>query len=145
MQNTNWIKILVGVVVLGAIAFFVFGGKDKNTAEAPIEENPAGTVEEGSPEAVDMGPAGTMPRTENDGGTYTPTQVALHGTRDDCWTIVNGNVYDLTAWIPEHPGGAAAIIQLCGKDGTEKFEGQHGGMEKQEAALATFKIGIAAQ
>lgn len=142
MQNTNWIKILVGLIVLGGIAFLVFGRKD---ARAPVTENPAGTVEQGSPDAEDMGPAGTMPRIENDGGTYTPTQVALHATREDCWTIVNGNVYDLTAWISQHPGGAAAIIQLCGKDGSEKFNGQHGGMQKQAETLATFKIGIAAQ
>jgi cytochrome b involved in lipid metabolism len=72
---------------------------------------------------------------------YTTAQVAMHASAQSCWTIISGAVYDLTSWIQKHPGGSEAILKLCGKDGTTTFMNQHGGMEKQAAQLATFKIG----
>ncbi|MFA7286180.1 MAG: cytochrome b5 domain-containing protein [Patescibacteria group bacterium] len=73
---------------------------------------------------------------------YTLTDVATHSTKENCWSAVNGNVYDLTSWVPKHPGGDAAIAQICGKDGSALFAGQHGGAAKQASILATFKIGV---
>src|SRR3989344_1519527 len=97
-------------------------------------------------------PATTPPSTTTPPPTTTPTPtgitmatVALHASASSCWTVIRGEVYDLTEWISKHPGGADKIIQLCGIDGTAKFVGQHGGSEKQETALATFKIGVLAQ
>lgn len=59
--------------------------------------------------------------------TYTTAQVATHNTSSDCWVIVNGNVYNLTSFISQHPGGASAIISECGKNGTTAFNnGPHG-------------------
>ncbi len=72
---------------------------------------------------------------------YTSAEVATHATRTSCWTSINGNVYDVTTWISKHPGGADAILSLCGKDGTAAFSGQHGGQRRPEAELAGFKIG----
>jgi cytochrome b involved in lipid metabolism len=67
--------------------------------------------------------------------------VAKHNSAASCWTVINGGVYDLTSWIPRHPGGEEAIRQLCGTDGSEKFNGAHGGAALQAQALAGFKIG----
>jgi cytochrome b involved in lipid metabolism len=72
---------------------------------------------------------------------YTLADVTKHNTEASCWTAIRDSVYDLTPWIAKHPGGEANILKLCGKDGTALFEGKHGGQSKQEAALATFKIG----
>jgi L-lactate dehydrogenase (cytochrome) len=33
-------------------------------------------------------------------------EVAKHSSLDDCWIVVNGKVYDLTKFAPNHPGGA---------------------------------------
>lgn len=81
--------------------------------------------------------------------TATPTQAAgyslanvtTHASRSDCWVAVNGNVYDLTTWIAQHPGGPAAIVKICGTDGSATFNKQHGGQAQANAALAQFKIG----
>lgn len=73
--------------------------------------------------------------------TYTVSAVATHKTKTDCWTIVNGSVYDVTSWISKHPGGAQAIVSLCGIDGSSAFGDQHGGQRKPEQELASFKIG----
>ncbi len=52
---------------------------------------------------------------------YTLEEVAKHSSREDCWIVIHGKVYDVTSFIPEHPGGDA-ILQGCGKDATELFE-----------------------
>ena len=72
---------------------------------------------------------------------YTMADVAKHATRSSCWTAVNGNVYDVTAWISQHPGGANAILSMCGKDGSAAFNDQHGGQRRPASELASFKIG----
>ncbi len=52
--------------------------------------------------------------------SYTAAEVATHKTAADCWTIVNGNVYDLTSYVSRHPGGDD-IELACGVDGTTLF------------------------
>lgn len=53
--------------------------------------------------------------------TYTMAQVQQHDNEQDCWIVLDGKVYDMTEWIPTHPGWAA-ILQWCGKDGTDLYE-----------------------
>ncbi len=74
-------------------------------------------------------------------GTYTMAQVATHSTAGDCWSAVGGSVYSLTSWIPQHPGGQAAITAMCGMDATASFVGKHAGSAGANAALAQFRIG----
>ncbi len=73
---------------------------------------------------------------------YTLAQVSTHNSASDCWSVVSGGVYNLTTWISQHPGGASAIIGLCGIDGTSGFMSQHGGQGNPAAELAAFKIGV---
>ena len=68
-------------------------------------------------------------------------EVSSHNSQASCFTAINGNVYDVTSWINAHPGGARAIISLCGIDGSNAFNGQHGGERRPEAELANFLIG----
>lgn len=55
----------------------------------------------------------------------TTLAVAQHNTAESCWVILYGNVYDVTKFIPEHPGGAKVILQLAGKDATEEYDPIH--------------------
>lgn len=77
-------------------------------------------------------------------GSYTLAQVAQHGTPSDCWSVVDGNVYDLTAWISQHPGGQGPIEGMCGVDATTAFHGQHGSQPRPNNELASFQIGTLA-
>jgi cytochrome b involved in lipid metabolism len=94
-----------------------------------------------TPTKTPAAPARTTP-TEKASG-ISATEVASHASRTSCWSTINGNVYDLTSWIPKHPGGESAILGLCGKDGSRKFNGQHGGDSGKLAILSGFKIGAA--
>lgn len=73
---------------------------------------------------------------------YSSEQVAEHGSEANCWTIVRGNVYDVTPAVKTHPGGPDKILAMCGKNATEAFVGKHGGMPKQETGLEKLQIGV---
>lgn len=73
--------------------------------------------------------------------TYTIEQVAAHATASSCWSAVNGYVYDLTPWISQHPGGEQNILNICGTDGSDAFNAQHGGQRRPANELKGFEIG----
>jgi len=77
--------------------------------------------------------------------SYTLAQVAQHGDASSCWAAINGNVYDLTNWINQHPGGPERILSICGTDGSAAFNAQHGGQGRPAQELAQFYIGPLAQ
>ncbi|PIN99687.1 hypothetical protein COT72_05425 [archaeon CG10_big_fil_rev_8_21_14_0_10_43_11] len=54
-------------------------------------------------------------------GEYSANEVAVHNSVQDCWMIINQNVYDVTAYVSAHPGGPT-ILDGCGIDATELFE-----------------------
>jgi L-lactate dehydrogenase (cytochrome) len=55
----------------------------------------------------------------------TGEQVAEHNSNDSCWVIVHGRAYDVTEFLPEHPGGSKIILKYAGKDATEEFDPIH--------------------
>jgi outer membrane biosynthesis protein TonB len=70
----------------------------------------------------------------------TKAEVATHNTSGSCWSSINGSVYDLTDYISRHPGGKSRIIDICGKDGTRSFNGQHAGSRTPERILSGYYI-----
>jgi cytochrome b involved in lipid metabolism len=58
-----------------------------------------------------------------------------------CWSVISGNVYNLTQWINQHPGGPSAIASLCGVDGTASFNAQHRGEGKPTQRLSGYLLG----
>lgn len=76
----------------------------------------------------------------SDGG-ITVAEVLKHNTKADCWSVVNGNVYDLTSYVSKHKGGEAVIQAICGKDGTKSFSGQHAGEAKPKTDLTSLLVG----
>lgn len=77
--------------------------------------------------------------------TYTLAEIAKHPNASSCYTAVRGTVYDLTNFITEHPGGAANILKICGKDGTSAFTRKHAGRPEPEQELAGHEIGVLAK
>ena len=69
------------------------------------------------------------------------SEVKKHDSGTSCWSVVSGNVYDLTKWISKHPGGAGAIRGLCGVDGTSAFVARHEGQGDPERELSNYFLG----
>lgn len=73
--------------------------------------------------------------------TFTVAEVQKHQSATDCWSVIKGQVYDLTSYVNGHPGGASFIKAICGKDGSASFAGQHGSASKPNNVLAAFALG----
>ncbi|KAI8843019.1 Oxidoreductase, molybdopterin-binding domain-containing protein [Chytridium lagenaria] len=56
---------------------------------------------------------------------FTMEELSKHTTDDDCWIVVNGNVYDCTEFMEDHPGGASSILLSAATDATEDFTTIH--------------------
>jgi cytochrome b involved in lipid metabolism len=72
---------------------------------------------------------------------YTMEKVRENNSASSCWSIINGNVYDLTKWISSHPGGRSAITGICGRDGTSTFNGKHRGDGGPASILSGYLLG----
>jgi len=96
---------------------------------------------------ADAAMAGVTPGTTATSSTngapiiLTAQEVALHSTSQDCWSLVNGSVYNLTSYVNSHPGGTANIQSICGKDGSSAFKAQHGTQGTPNNVLSNLLIG----
>ncbi|KLU89273.1 hypothetical protein MAPG_08247 [Magnaporthiopsis poae ATCC 64411] len=73
---------------------------------------------------------------------FDAAEVAKHNSPESCWVVLYGDVYDVTDFVPSHPGGSKIILQLAGRDATEDYDPVHppGTLEenlKPEAKLGT--------
>lgn len=51
--------------------------------------------------------------------SLTPSDVATHNTRQDCWMVIENKVYDVTDYLLKHPAPQLPLADYCGKDATE--------------------------
>lgn len=110
----------------------------QQTPMAQLDALVIGTLSDAQPSAA---PSETQSGAGAAIAALTATEIAKHNTTSDCWSVVSGNVYDLTGYANSHPGGASAISSLCGKDATQAFQGQHSGQQRPESTLAAFLLG----
>ncbi len=87
----------------------------------------------------------TIPQHMVHGATeYTVEDVAARNSIENgIWVGYNGKVYDITEWVPRHPGGASVLIALAGTvdEFTDKFNARHGPGSYQEGILKDYEIG----
>ncbi|KIP04507.1 hypothetical protein PHLGIDRAFT_75866 [Phlebiopsis gigantea 11061_1 CR5-6] len=55
------------------------------------------------------------------------------------WFVVNGEVYDGTSYLQDHPGGADSLVLMAGEDATEDFLAIHSVDARQK--LSEYHIG----
>lgn len=55
----------------------------------------------------------------------TPEELKKHNTLDDMWVALGGRVYNVTPYVPFHPGGEKILKAVAGKDGTALFMKTH--------------------
>jgi cytochrome b involved in lipid metabolism len=167
-MNKNLISIIIGAVLVVGMGTFVYTTKKPivlpsedginnesgvndiktlpvvNNSWSDDDDDHEGEEEEGgvvnSP--VVPTPKTTTPTPQPTAGGITLATIAKHNSKTSCWSAVNGSVYDLTSWIPNHPGGEQTILSMCGIDGSSGYNGQHGSSSKPARVLGGFKLGI---
>lgn len=132
---TNWVNTHPGgpAVIVGMCGI---DGTAVYTAKHGTSASAAGALK-----SMQIGVVTGPTTTPTANKTYTMKQVRKHRTATNCWTVVGRSVYNVTAWIPKHPGGKATIIGMCGRNATKAFRAQHSTSPTAKATLAGYRIG----
>ena len=67
-------------------------------------------------------------------------EVKKHNKKNDAWTIIENKVYNISSWIPKHPGGEI-IMQAVGKDATQLFLNNNHPSYVEKTILPKYYIG----
>ncbi|KAI5359417.1 Putative cytochrome b5-like heme/steroid binding domain, NADH:cytochrome b5 reductase [Septoria linicola] len=61
---------------------------------------------------------------KNDAGdkTYNKDEVSEHNSKQDCWIVIHGQVYNVTEYLRDHPGGKEVLLEVAGTDSTAAYE-----------------------
>ncbi len=121
---------------------WVKGAAVKPSAKPSVTAKPSAsaTVSPTSPAAPSVRPSAPVAPSVAP-ASYTMAQVSANKTAARCWSVISGNVYDLTTWINAHPGGEGSIISLCGSDGTQDFLAMHRGDGRPISILGNYLLG----
>ena len=52
---------------------------------------------------------------------YTFDEIAEHNNQKCCWIIIKEKIYNVTHYLPWHPGGDKIILRVGGNDATADF------------------------
>ncbi|KAI9926331.1 hypothetical protein AWENTII_007116 [Aspergillus wentii] len=69
----------------------------------------------------------------------TREEVEKHASAASCWVAIHGSVYDVTDFIPSHPGGSSVILRCAGKDATDEFDSVHDKELLQSLPASSFQ------
>ncbi|KAM3958773.1 cytochrome b5 [Aphomia sociella] len=67
-------------------------------------------------------------------------EVKKHNNKNSLWIVIHNDVYDVTSYLGEHPGGEDTLLEVAGHDGTQNFE-DVGHSEDARIVMKKFKIG----
>ncbi|KAK5171838.1 uncharacterized protein LTR77_003474 [Saxophila tyrrhenica] len=67
-------------------------------------------------------------------------EIKKHNHTQDCWIVIEDAVWDVTAFAPEHPGGANFLLKYGGHDATKGYSEYHSpSVVKDNLPLECFK------
>lgn len=55
----------------------------------------------------------------------TMEELSQHRKKGDCWIALEGHVYDVSLYLPYHPGGVSILLSVGGTDATALFYKYH--------------------
>ena len=67
--------------------------------------------------------------------------VQKHNSKESCWVVLYDNVWDVTDFLPNHPGGSQIILKLAGKNATEEYDPIHPPGTLEENLPESARIG----
>jgi cytochrome b involved in lipid metabolism/monoamine oxidase len=71
---------------------------------------------------------------------FTLAEIKKHNKKGDAWTLIENKVYNISSWIPKHPGGEI-IMQAVGKDATQLFNSRGHPSYVKKTILPKYYIG----
>ncbi|VDD82960.1 unnamed protein product [Mesocestoides corti] len=71
-------------------------------------------------------------------------EVKQHNKDKDCWIVIHDNVYDVSQFLEEHPGGDFTILEHAGAFATEAFE-DVGHSESARDLMKKYHVGVLAE
>jgi cytochrome b involved in lipid metabolism len=109
--------LIIGLVFVALIAVGVYLIKPNSTANLSVTPTPDKII--------------------------TLEEVARHNNANSCYMVIDGNVYDVTAYIPRHANNQ--ILDGCGKDASLMFGRERKHAVKGRALLPEYIIGTLAK
>jgi|SRR3989344_1225731 len=116
------IKLVIGILVISLIIIsttFIMGNKTGVTGKTIIKQNleinksvPEENIKETQNNFNEM-----LNAVKQD---IMKIELNKHNKLEDCWVVYKSRVYDITSWLPKHPGTAQVILPNCGT--AEEFE-----------------------
>jgi cytochrome b involved in lipid metabolism len=126
--------ITVAVLTAGLIKY------DTNKESGAFSNNTSGTTDT-------VNQVGSITGV-NSGGTslaLSKAELVKHNSSQSCWLLISGKIYDVTTFLPDHPGEAKTILPTCGTDATSAYAtmGSKGKSHSSNATamLADYYIG----
>jgi cytochrome b involved in lipid metabolism len=94
-------------------------------------------------------PSQIPPTVQKNVSAISMSDFAGHDTANNCWVRINGNVYDVSNFLNNHPGGPDIILPFCGgTDATGAFatkDGRGAHSQRAESLLAQMLVGTLSQ
>ncbi len=89
-------------------------------------------------------PAAPIASPADQARTFSMREVREHDSLDDCWMVIEGQVYDFTDYVPAHPAPPSVLEPWCGSEATEGMRTKGIGRDHSPTAWAmldAYRIG----
>lgn len=71
---------------------------------------------------------------------FTLEDVAIHDTKEDCYTIIDWKIYDISNFFWKHPWWDKSLLKLCWIDWSKLFNWKHWDNEKAIMKRDSFYV-----
>lgn len=71
-------------------------------------------------------------------------ELSRHASPQDCWMAIRGSIFDVGAYLPDHPSDEEIVLPWCGKEATEAYTTKNKGRPHSAYAdelLMQYRIG----
>lgn len=76
---------------------------------------------------------------------FSMAEIAAHDTLEDCWMVIEGEVYDISDYVPRHPAPPGVLEPWCGREATEGMRTKGEDSDHSQRAwrmLGRYRIGV---
>jgi DMSO/TMAO reductase YedYZ heme-binding membrane subunit/predicted heme/steroid binding protein len=135
--------VIVGIVfAIGVVLLYPVSGESSPNVIVVSQETVTPTISEIVQPTLAISSSPIAPTSTTQG--FTMQEVAQHNSQSDCYVAYQGTVYNITSYLPNHPGGIRKATRMCGQN-IDSFSGQHSGgsfsSPQAQEMLASLEVG----